>query len=432
MHPVVIDKPYKFVPPHRGRVWPRLVQAMARRRLKREYGIDGVECSGLEHLRHSIEAGHGVLLAPNHCRPSDPMVVNEMCRQAGIVPYTMASWHLFMASRLQAFVLRRAGAFSVYREGMDRQALQTAIDILDEAKRPLVMFPEGVITRTNDRLLALMEGLSFIARSAAKKRAKTQQKVVVHPVAIRYRYHGELEESLHAALDDIEAQLSWRPKRDGNLADRIFRVGEALLWLKEIEYCGGPQSGDLAGRLRRLIDQILEPIEEEWIGKTSGENDKTVVARVKSLRSAVLPEMIDGDLPDAERNRRWDQLADMYLAQQLGHYPPDYVQSKPSAERMLETVEKLEEDLNDHCRSYRPMSVRVEVGEAIEVPMKRVRGDDPVMSKLDERLHAMLGIPQTCFAEPEAELEAELAKGTNPSADANNVSSEIAGSQIEH
>ena len=84
----------------------------------------------------------------------------------------MASWHLFMQSWLQTFLLRKAGTFSVYREGMDRTALNMAIDILVDSRRPLVIFPEGIISRTNDRLNPLLEGTAFIARSAAKKRAK--------------------------------------------------------------------------------------------------------------------------------------------------------------------------------------------------------------------------------------------------------------------
>ena len=173
MHPVVIDKPYSFVPPHLGTWWPRFLQLFGRRKLRREYGIwstcDSVD---LEHLRDSLAAGHGIMLTPNHCRPNDPLIIGELCRRVGTAPLVMASWHIFLESRWKAFLLRRAGAFSVYREGMDRQALQTAIDILHQAKRPLVVFPEGVITRTNERLAALMEGPSFIGRAAAKRRQR--------------------------------------------------------------------------------------------------------------------------------------------------------------------------------------------------------------------------------------------------------------------
>ncbi len=187
MNNIIIEKPYIFVPPYDGWFWPKFLQLFVRRRLRRVFGIQEIECRGLQHLRESLAAGHGVLIAPNHCRPCDPFVISELARQVGEIPYTMASWHLFMQGRLQAWMLRRAGVFSIYREGMDRAALAAATEILVKAHRPLVIFPEGVISRTNDRLNALMEGTALIARSAAKKRAAARPpgQVVVHPVALR-------------------------------------------------------------------------------------------------------------------------------------------------------------------------------------------------------------------------------------------------------
>ena len=84
--------------------------------------------------------------------PCDAIAVTVLGAQAGTPLYTMASWHVFMGRRHEAWLLRRLGAFSVYREGLDRTAIRTAIELLVEARRPLVIFPEGIITRSNDRL----------------------------------------------------------------------------------------------------------------------------------------------------------------------------------------------------------------------------------------------------------------------------------------
>ncbi len=393
MHPVVVEKPYRHYPPYHGRIWPWLIQRFMPWRLRKGYGIEKVECRGLDRLRESLSAGHGVLLAPNHCRPSDPFVVNEACRQAGTIPQIMASWHLFAAGGLRAFLLRRAGAFSVYREGMDRQALAAAVDILNQARRPLVIFPEGVITRHNDCLNPMMDGTSFIARSGAKRRAERNPdaRVVVHPVAIRYHFHGDINLALHPVLDEIEQRLCWRPKRELDLVARIYRVGEALLCLKEMEYFGQPQQGTIPERLTRLIDHLLVPLEQEWL---KGQRDATTVGRVKKLRAAILPDMIKGDITEPERERRWQQLGEMYFAQQVSHYPPDYAKSKPTPERLLETVERIEEDMTDLARVHAPMTAAVEVGEAIPVSPVRERGtgEDPLIAALEGKLKQMLGI----------------------------------------
>ena len=405
MPSVVIDEPYEFVPPYRGSLWARAISRLMPWDLRRSYGITSLECEGLEHLKASFKAGHGVLLAPNHCRPADPLVINQICHRAKKAPHTMASWHLFKQSRLQSFFLRRIGAFSVYREGLDRLALQAGVEILTEARRPLIIFPEGVITKTNDRILSLMDGVSFVTRGAAKKRAALNPpgQVVVHPVAIRYYFHGNIDEALHTTLDDIERKLSWRPKHDPDLVQRIYRVGEALLWLKEIEYLGQPQFGAIPARLQKIIDSILVPLEEEWI---EGVREGSLIGRIKRLRFVILRDMIQDNVTEEERDRRWIQLNDMNLAQQLGHYPPHYVKSKPTPERLLETVEKFEFDLTGSTRIHRPMSATVRIGSAIPVPTKRDRQykHDSVMVAVEQQLHELLEIPPT---KPAAEAPTE-------------------------
>ena len=53
----------------------------------------------------------------------------------------------------------------------------------------------------------------------------------------------------------------------------------------------------------------------------------SVIGRVKELRKAVLPDMIESTLDEQEMDRRWRQLQDMEFAQQLSLYPPKYVAS---------------------------------------------------------------------------------------------------------
>ena len=391
MQNIIIDQPYEFVPPCHGDFWPNVLKPLLPYYLSRMHGVEAVELLGAERLRKSVEAGHGIMITPNHCRPPDPMVAAHLGYAVGRPIHVMASWHLFKQSAFQRWLLPKAGAFSVYREGMDREALKCAVQILVEARRPLVLFPEGVVSRTNDHVNHLMDGTVFIARNAAKQRAAEggSGKVVIHPVAIRYFFEGNIDETLTRALEKIEHRLSWRPQSQLGLADRIVKVGEALLTLKEIEYFGMPKNGELRQRLTELIDHLLVPLEVEWL---KGKRDENVVTRVKNLRTALLPEMVSGEIDEAERTRRWHQLADIYLAQQLFFYPPGYFTPQPTPERLLETVERFEEDLTDQTPLNRPIRAVVEVGEAIEVSPIRERGveTDPVMDRIRMELESML------------------------------------------
>lgn len=391
MQRILIDEPYEFIPPYRGTLFASVCKLFLNGYLRRSYGLMDYECRGTDRLKASLRAGHGIILAPNHCRPSDPMVMGLITKEANTHIHSMASWHIFKQDRITAFLVRRLGAFSIYREGMDRTALNCAIDLLCEARRPLVIFPEGVISRTNDRLGALMEGTSFIARTAARRRQKanSEAQTVIHPVALKYKFLGDVEAAIRPVLDDIEGRLSWRPQQQLSCFERIAKLGFSLLCLKEIEYLGSPQRGPVYKRLQRLINHLLEPIEIEWLGEPQSGD---AVQRVKRLRSAILPDMVGKELSEDERQRRWQLLEDVYLAQQLWFYPPDYVRPNSAPERLLETIERFEEDLTDAARTHGNLKVYIDIGEAIVVSPQRERGvsGDPLMQNLENQLKGQL------------------------------------------
>jgi len=391
MQNIIVEKPYKFVPPHRGNWWPTFIQltGLHLRYLRRAEGIVDYEVRHADRLRASLDAGHGIVLTPNHSRYADPLVIGRLMREIHSHVFVMTSWHLFNQDWFTSFAIQKMGGFSVNREGVDRQAINTAIEIVESAERPLVLFPEGAVTRTNDRLHALLDGVAFIARTAAKRRKKHQGgKVVVHPVAIKYRFGGDLHAAVDDVLSEIEHRLSWRPQRDLPMLGRIVKLGRSLLCLKELEYFGETQSGSLPERLQKLIDRLLVPLEQEWLGAADA---GPVVPRIKNLRMKILPDMVQGRLDASERERRWQHLADMYLAQQVSCYPPDYL-ARPSSERMLETVERYEEDLTDKVRVHGSLKAIIDVGEVIEVSPERDRQAriDPLMASIERGLQAML------------------------------------------
>lgn len=404
MHKVVIDEPYKFVPPYRGRWLSWMFRLWLKPYLRKSYGIVKCNYSGLEHVRDSLKAGHGILLCPNHSRDSDPMLIGMLCRKIPSHVYSMASWHIFKQSWLEAFVVRRLGGFSVYREGLDRQSLDTSIQIVTAAQRPLVIFPEGVISRSNDRLNPLMDGVSFIARVAAKKRAEQSpdKKVVVHPVALRYRLVGDLMDSIGPTVRQLEERTFWKTHEDLPVEQRIRNLARSLLASREIEVLGDSQQGSIRPRILRLVNSILQPLERHWLGKP---RTGDVISRVKELRSAIVPDLLKGQLSDAETRNRWRQLTDCYYAQSLSMYPQDYLdpdaRGPVTPERIAETVHRLEEDLTDRVTAHPSWQVDFSIGEAILVdPGRKPRGTDPLMQTLRTKMLDLLKIEDWWPPEP--------------------------------
>src|SRR6185436_4394217 len=235
---IIIAKPYRFVPPYRGTFWTTFFQPFGRVMARRLFGVTKVEIRGGHHLRDSVARGDGILIASNHCRHSDPFLLGLLNEESGRPLHVMATWHLFNQGRVLAALLRRIGAFSVYREGPDRAALKTAVALLAEARRPLVIFPEGMASRSNHYLRPFMDGLALIARAAARQRASTGGRVAVHPVTIRYWFEGNIEATLAPRLEQMETNFGWPPSRDASLLARTFKVGEKLLARAEEKHFG--------------------------------------------------------------------------------------------------------------------------------------------------------------------------------------------------
>src|SRR5438034_11778790 len=95
--------------------------------------------------------------------------------------------------------------------------------------------------------------------------------------------------------------------------------------------------------------------------------DESVPLRVKTLRRSLLEKMCDEQMSDDDRRAAKDALDDLHLVLQLYSYPGDYVSTKPSVERIAETVEKFEEDLLGIATPKGKRRATVKLGEPLDV-----------------------------------------------------------------
>ena len=108
--------------------------------------------------RRHEPGGGPVIVVSNHLSDLDPLVVGSALRRR--VTF-MAKHELFQVPGVRWWVTK-CGAFPVRRGAPDRQALRTALGILQRGG-VLVMFPEG--TRGHDRTLREPEpGAALLAR----------------------------------------------------------------------------------------------------------------------------------------------------------------------------------------------------------------------------------------------------------------------------
>jgi 1-acyl-sn-glycerol-3-phosphate acyltransferase len=162
--------------------------------------LGGIEVFGRENFPESSR----LIVVSNHLSHLDPPLVG------GVVPwYThcMAKEELFQTPFI-GWWCRCVGAFPVKRGAADRQALRTALQVL-EMGRPLVLFPEG--RRSKDgRLQPGEEGVGLIAlRSRAPIIAIgiAGSQSILPPGSFRFRRgHVTIRIGKPFTLDDLYGQ----------------------------------------------------------------------------------------------------------------------------------------------------------------------------------------------------------------------------------
>jgi 1-acyl-sn-glycerol-3-phosphate acyltransferase len=317
---------------------------------------------GLDRLKESLRQSAGILLTPNHCRWSDPLVVAILGLRLRQYFYYVTSYHQFKQGRFTAWVTNRLGGYSILREGADRQALRASAEILSEGDRPLVLFPEGTWFRMNDKLGTLQDGVGLITRQAA--RAGTRP-ILVHPVAIKYWALQDPRPALSRRLQRLETALSWPPQDHLDLIPRIEKLGSALLALKEVQYFGAPRDGELEERIRLLVEERITQLEKASWDKNYEDGALKRIRRLRQLLVRRLPEVV-GE-PD-ECRATHQALDDLLFCENLCSYSLDYVRRRPSLERQIEAVLRIEETISDHINeSIVPMGVVVEIGSPLAV-----------------------------------------------------------------
>ena len=407
-------EPYRFIAPFRSTFWVRLSRGMILRNLRKKQNIIRFACTGKEHLRASLDAKAGILLTPNHSRWPDPMVVGTvLSQQFDEYPYYVASYHLFRKSKFTRWMLNRLGGYSIYREGADREAIRATSQLLADGQRPVVLFPEGTWFRQNDLVGPLQDGLSLITRQAARL---SERPIVIHPVAVKYWLLEDIGSTILARLAAIERRIGWHAQSSLDVLERIAKLGGALLALKEIEFLGHTQSGDLDVRIRDLTLSQVERLERAHLGRPF---DGWALERIRRLRQHLTRLLLEKASDPATTRSVKKDLGDLLFCENLSAQSLAYVRERPSQERLAETIQRIEESLTDgEEKPLGKMGVTMRFGPAIDVRTFRPpeaadrKGGDALVAHLRATMQALLD--QQLAEGPPAEWGCPLI-GTTPS-----------------
>lgn len=386
---------YRFVAPRPSPFWVGLMKPVRRRLLRKEHRVVEWKFEELDRLRTLLADGSRVLLAPNHTDHGDGLAVFELAEACRAQFCYMATHQIFEGPLgLRYHLFPRCGIFPVDREGAAVAALKAARNVLVELKRPLLVFPEGEIYHTMDRITPLREGVAAMAMTS-QKAIGDETPVHIVPVAMKYRHLDPREAAarLSEQLTRLERRFTWRPAPGTDLTERLYRFAEGLLALKEVETLGSSSSRPVPERVATLRDTLLERLEERFLGE---HGSATLPERVNLVHRRLLDVLKDEETGEEERAECSRALDDLFLVVQLFSYPGDYVRECPTVERVAETLIKFEQDLaeggyvtpvSERRLTFRvgePIDMRTFQGEKSRVAIRRCTAE------LEQRLQQAL------------------------------------------
>ncbi len=390
------QKPYVFRPPkYSPLLAPFLRKLSDIFYLRRKFRVRTITAECVDRVAALASEGHALLVGPNHADHADPHVLLRICRRHDLRVHFMAAREGFEGKWLHRFVMQRCGAFSVDREGADIAAFKTAVKVLREARYPLVVFPEGEIYHHHERLDPLNEGVATMVLRASGKIQDDRGAYLV-PTAMRYAYDESAVTTFAQRLDALEERITWKPRSDMDVVDRIYRLGGGLLAIKEVEFLNQVHQADLVDRISNLRNKLVEMIEAKHLQE---EGAGSIPERVKALRGRIRRQLTDPEAkvsPEQEKNL-YDDLDILFVVAQLYSYPGLYLREDPSVHRIAETILKLEEDVLGEAVYDTPRDVAVRFGEPIDVKtflkdrsLNAKTGVSPLTAVLSEEIETML------------------------------------------
>jgi len=351
------DLPYQFFPPQPNRFVIRLGRWANNQFILRNknHRISDLRLEGGGQIEELIRSGARVLFLPNHPTHSDPQMMTEIQRRIGTGSYFMAAYDVFLRSKFNARMMQLNGSFSVDREGSDRRAMSTAIDVLKDTGS-LTVFPEGNVYFTNDRPTPFLEGAAFVGVKAQKDLG-SDVPVYAVPVAIKATHLIDQRTAVLDRLGRAAKSVGSRCDRDADPLLELRRVGQLVLEknLKVRGFEPPDASHTINDALLQAAENLLDQLETD-IGQAA-KAGAPLTERMRKVRSHIHKVRINPK-SEADINEKtatlWADRAILTL--RLLGYAGGYVAEHPTVDRFAETVEKLTEDLQS--QSQRPYGKR--------------------------------------------------------------------------
>ena len=350
----------KFLPPQQNALLTRLLQSISYVVMYFVYQIK-FKVSDRDIARLQDLEDKRVIYFPNHSNLDDGLVMFLLSARMGQLFHYVVAREAFEGAIGK--LMQKVGAYSIRRGVGDRASIVQTLKVIQQPKCKLVIFPEGGCSYQNDTVIPFRTGgieLAFKAMTKLKQQGIVPDVYFV-PVSIQYHYKGKGDRLIAQSLARLEAALSIEPEDDFYL--RLRNIGDRVLTNLETEYDINitPQS-DWNQRIAALKQQLLKYCEQQLdIDPATQLPNRERVYRVQSILRELNPS--DSKSIDYQhlnlttvRLLNFDAIYDGYVAE------------RPTTERFLATLDRLEREVFqiDRPKPKGMRLVEVKIGTAID------------------------------------------------------------------
>lgn len=378
----------KFLPPKQNALVTRLIQSIFYLVMYFGYQIK-LEVSDRDVALLKEIDDKRVVYLPNHSNLDDGLVMFLFSARLGQLFHYIVAYEAF-----QGFIgklMQTVGAYSIRRGVGDRPSIIQTLNILQQPRCKLVVFPEGGCSYQNDTVMPFRTGgieLAFKAISKLTKQHNSYPDFYFVPISIKYIYQGDTDTQIAQSLSELETALSISsPSND--FYQRLRTIGAKVLGNLEVEYNVQSEiEQDWNQRITFLKRHLLNYCEKELnIDPVTSLPNRERVYKIQSILTNTSPENLK-----STADYKFIYLTTVRLLNFDAIYD-GYVASKPTPERFLATLDRLEREVFqiDRPKSKGLRKARITVGMPIEAKKYQQNsnyGDREIIQKLADKIQA--------------------------------------------
>lgn len=288
------------------------------------------------------------LLLCNHPTFNDPMVMFLFSGVMQRAFHYLAAYERF--GGLEGWLFQRIGAYSIRRGQADRESVAQTLKLLAQSDCKLVIFPEGGCSFQNDTVMPFRPGAVQMALQALAKQAKAGQvfDFYVVPISLKYRYTGQMTPIIERTLQQLEQAL--HVTSAGDFYQRLRVVAAAVLQRFEQQYDLDTPNLDWNQRIMALKSRILEQCEQRLrLSAAPTLPNRERVYRIQHALENRYSLSEDGSNAILVNGTDEWEVMRKSLARVLNFDAiyDGYVAEKPTPERFLDTLTRLEREVFD-------------------------------------------------------------------------------------